>query len=74
MTWTEVSQFGTMLAAVVAAVVGWRNGRRIIEVQAATNGMKTELVDAVRNAALAKGRLEGAAAEHARSTHDHPRS
>lgn len=69
MTWSEVSQFGTMVAAVLAAAVSWRNSRKIEKVAEATNGMKDELVAEVRRASLAKGRAEGVAAEHERASH-----
>lgn len=59
MTGAEVAQILTALATFVAStgavVVGIRNSAHIMKVEKATNGMKTELVNEVRQASFAAG-------------------
>lgn len=71
MTVIEVSKIVTdaltAFAAIGALALSWHNSRKIREVRDATNGMKTELVDAVRKASLATGKAEGLAQGRAES-------
>lgn len=61
MTVAEIADILTALAAVGALFLSWHNSRKIKEVHDATNGMKTELVNAVREGSLATGKAEGRA-------------
>jgi len=61
-SWSEVSQLITALAAVGGLIVSFLNRRKIEivhshveKVERATNGMKAELVKEVREASFAKG-------------------
>jgi hypothetical protein len=55
MTVGEVGQFFTGIAAMYAAIMSARNGRKIDEVHRATNSMKDELVAATQKEAFAAG-------------------
>ncbi len=65
MTGGEIAQIITSLATLVAAVgallVGWRNSARIEAVHVATNSMKDELVDLTAKSSKAEGNLAGRA-------------
>lgn len=56
MTVGELGQLLTGLAALWAAVTGWRNGRKIDEVHRSTNGKMDQLVAEVRIASFAAGK------------------
>lgn len=58
MTISDATQIVTVVVLVTNMLISLRNNRHIREVKAATNGMKTELVNEVRAAALAKGKAE----------------
>ncbi len=54
--WSDLANFLTALAAVIAAILSWRNSRKIKEVHDATNSMKDELVAEVRLNEFARGK------------------
>jgi hypothetical protein len=60
-TWDNVAQIATAMAVIVSAYLSWRNGKKIDVIHAATNGMKSELVAAVRGEAVAVGNAQGRA-------------
>lgn len=61
MTVADIADILTALAACGALFLSWHNSQKIKEVHDATNGMKTELVEAVRKGSLATGKAEGLA-------------
>ncbi len=62
---TSAALLVSAVGSVLATILGLHNRRGIADVKEATNGMKAELVEEVRTAALAKGNLEGRAEEKA---------
>lgn len=64
MTFGEVGQFFTGVAALYAAIMGVRNGRKIEEVHKATNSLTDRLVETTRTEAFAAGQKDGQEKEH----------
>jgi hypothetical protein len=50
-----LTAIATLIVAVGGVVIGLRNSTHIKKVEAATNGMKNDLVDEVRKASFAAG-------------------
>ncbi len=55
MTVGDFAQLITALAAVGALILSWRNGRKLKEVHAATNGLSHELNTLTAKASKAEG-------------------
>jgi len=53
-----IAASATMIAAIGAFVSSWRNGTKLCVLKTQTDGMKSELVDAVSRASFADGAQE----------------
>ena len=58
MSFGEVGQLMTGVAALLAAITGFRNGRKIDAVHASTNGKMEELLAVTKTASFAAGQKD----------------
>ena len=58
MTWTDLAQLITALAAMGAVLLGWRNGHKIDSVHIDINSRMTELLSVTKTEANLTGRAE----------------
>ena len=70
-TWTKavgegVDHFATAIAAVMAALLGWFNRKKINEVKVSIDGRLEELLKSARSESHSVGRQEGVEAEQQR--------